>query len=139
MKTRFLIIATLLCTVIQAQSYYEAARFDEYRWNEVSKEYEDRGGSWEDTRFILHKEYFTLEKDLQKETFYKWWWVYYGDNEQLGECHILENDAAKVCIDEDNQTLWILTGYDEEISRWTKAGALSRIKKIKPFLIHYYE
>ena len=130
---RILIICLfLLGNVVQAQDYYVSSRHSSHEYNEITHEFKTLGSKWEKTRIILSEEYFALEK--KDNSFATGWWVYYGD-ETLGECYITEGDKGKICLDTEDNLIYVLTDYSEAINKWVSVTILSKIERIEPFNI----
>lgn len=130
---RILIVCLfLLGGMVQAQDYYVSSRYSSHKYNEITHEFTTLGSKWEKTRIIISKEYFALEK--KDNSFITGWWVYYGD-ETLGECYITEGDKGKICLDTEDNLIYVLSDYSETINKWVSVTILSKIERIEPFNI----
>ena len=117
----------LLGGMVQAQDYYKSRTYSIYNYDALTQEYDKVGSKKLDTRIIFGSDYFALEKD--GGGFITGWWVYYA-TEELGECYITEDDKGKICLDTENNLIYVLSDYSETINKWVSVTILSKIESL---------
>jgi len=122
-------------TAVQAQTYYESSRLEEAKYSYDTGEYDFRDARWEDTRFIVHREWFAIE--VEPGRFIKTAWALSHKSEDLGDCYILEGDTDLFCLDHEDNKVFLFLDFIASKEKFEWGVVLSKIEKIKPFKVDW--
>lgn len=126
----FLIAIMLLSGVVQAQDYYKSSEWSIYNYDRITNKFSKVGTKKSDTRVIVSKDYFALEKEDGKFIMDLWDYVH---TDTLGQWFVPRNQDGSICVGTQDSTIYVFSHYDETIEKFTAVTALRKIRIVEPF------
>lgn len=128
---RILIVCLfLLGGMVQAQDYYKSSEWSIYNYDRITNKFSKVGTKKSDTRVIVSKDYFALEKEDGKFIMDLWEYVH---TDTLGQWFVPRNQDGSICVGTQDSTIYVFSHYDETIEKFTAVTALRKIRIVEPF------